>query len=723
MEEVAFRAYLDRWFFRPGETITLMVDTDVAHFDASVGRLASGELPPGSGRLDFRSVSGLRREQLQGRRQPNRAGSSMVVDEGPSLTRGEALTILVWVWGRRLAMGHHQNLVSIHEPVGVSLVCLALDPAGRPQLRLGEQTFRLLAPLAARRWTLVAGGFDPERRVATIGVVEREEGLRAERAEADERPATADLARLGAGSRLVIGGAVGIFDDRADREGAFNGKLAGPVLLREHLPAASLRELARRTTAFSALARRAAGAWDFGRNIASRTVPDVTGHGAGGSLRNLVVRAVTGPHFDGCSPVWKLGETGHDAAYFSEDSLEDASFDADATFELPEGLRSGVYAVSLSAEGALPAYVPFFVGSRERKSRVAVLLPTITYLAYGNDHSGRESERSDDPLGLERCAPYRTELSPEERYLSDHEGLGLSAYDCHLDGEGCRLVSRLRPLLTMSPTYRWWMTGSHRNFSADLHMIGLLEHAGVEYDVLTDHELHAGRASLAPYEVLITGSHPEYASGNLRQAVESHVLAGGHLMYLGGNGFYAVASVPSWSEDVLEIRRSPGGTRPHDPLPGESHHASTGEPGGLWVHRGRPPQSLLGVGFTAQGWGRAPGYKLAGSEQAPAEVRRVLERAGLAGRRGGAVIGSSGSVSAGPPVTRSTGRTRSSGRRREHLSSRRAPAPTGPSTCLRSRSSTSPSHQCRAESPTRGSVRTSHGTDAPPEGSSFPSAR
>ena len=354
---------------------------------------------------------------------------------------------------------------------------------------------------------------------------------------------------------------------------------------------------------------------------------------------------------------------------------------------------------------------------------MAVLLPTITYLAYGNDHSGRESERSHDPLGLERCAPYRTALSPEERYLSDHEGLGFSAYDCHLDGEGCRLVSRLRPLLTMSPTYRWWMTGSHRNFSADLHMIGFLEHAGVEYDVLTDHELHAGRASLAPYEVLITGSHPEYASENLRHAVESHVFAGGHLMYLGGNGFYAVASVPSWSEDVLEIRRSPGGTRPDDPLPGGEpprEHRRTGRSLGA---SGKASAVAARRGLHCQGWGRAAGYRLAGSEEAPAEVRRVLERAGLVGRRG-AVIGSSGLClggAAGDEIDRSD----------EELGT-----PPGTFVIATSAGAHGPEYLLAIEelnlaitpvpsgvTDACGSVPTSHGTDTPREGSSFPSAR
>ncbi|WP_157904919.1 N,N-dimethylformamidase beta subunit family domain-containing protein [Amycolatopsis sp. M39] len=35
---------------------------------------------------------------------------------------------------------------------------------------------------------------------------------------------------------------------------------------------------------------------------------------------------------------------------------------------------------------------------------------------------------------------------------------------------------------------------------------------------------------------------------------------------------------------------------------------STGRPGGLWRHRGRPPQALCGVGFAAQGWGRSEPY-------------------------------------------------------------------------------------------------------------------
>ena len=39
------------------------------------------------------------------------------------------------------------------------------------------------------------------------------------------------------------------------------------------------------------------------------------------------------------------------------------------------------------------------------------------------------------------------------------------------------------------------------------------------------------------------------------------------------------------------------------------HHASTGEPGGLWRFRGRAPQRVAGVGFTAQGFDESLPYR------------------------------------------------------------------------------------------------------------------
>jgi N,N-dimethylformamidase len=80
-------------------------------------------------------------------------------------------------------------------------------------------------------------------------------------------------------------------------------------------------------------------------------------------------------------------------------------------------------------------------------------------------------------------------------------------------------------------------------------------------------------------------------------------------MYLGGNGFYWVTSVDPEKPHVVEVRRGIAGTRAWESPPGEGYHSTTGEPGGLWRYRGRAPNRIAGIGFTAQGWdGRAPGY-------------------------------------------------------------------------------------------------------------------
>ena len=59
----------------------------------------------------------------------------------------------------------------------------------------------------------------------------------------------------------------------------------------------------------------------------------------------------------------------------------------------------------------------------------------------------------------------------------------------------------------------------------------------------------------------------------------------------------------------MEVRRGENGTRPWQAEPGEYHHSTTGERGGLWRYRGRAPQKLVGVGFAAQGFDRSTYFR------------------------------------------------------------------------------------------------------------------
>ena len=121
--------------------------------------------------------------------------------------------------------------------------------------------------------------------------------------------------------------------------------------------------------------------------------------------------------------------------------------------------------------------------------------------------------------------------------------------------------------------------------------------------------MRKGVELLAPYRVLLTGSHPEYWTQEMLDALEGWLARGGRLMYLGGNGFYWVTSIFRSKPHVLEVRRGHAGTGVWRSEPGEVHHASTGEPGGLWRFRGRAPQRVAGVGFTAQGFDESLPYR------------------------------------------------------------------------------------------------------------------
>ena len=233
----------------------------------------------------------------------------------------------------------------------------------------------------------------------------------------------------------------------------------------------------------------------------------------------------------------------------------------------------------------------------------AVLLPTFSYLAYANEHASWEHPISS--AGDASVLP----VTDRDRFMASHRLLSL--YDLHPDGTGCCLSSWRRPVLNMRPGYHLPLIRGPHQFSADLELLHWLEHRQIEVDVLTDDDLHTrGAAALSPYRVVLTGSHPEYYSTQMLDGLDGYLAAGGRLMYLGGNGFYWVTTAPEDDPFLIEVRRGQAGTRVWESAPGEWHQAMTAERGGLWRHRGRSPQSLAGVGFTAQGFDVSLPYRI-----------------------------------------------------------------------------------------------------------------
>lgn len=361
--------------------------------------------------------------------------------------------------------------------------------------------------------------------------------------------------------------------------------------------------------------------YDFSLDMSSDHIVDISGRGHDGVLVNAPTRAVTGHDWDGSECDWTRAKSGYGAIHFHDDDLDDAAWDTDFTLTIPSTARSGAYAVEVvAADGRDTDHITFFVRptswASDNSTKVCLVFSTLTYLAYANErmYDTTRHNTTDIGPGFDMGAAL---ASPELDKMRRRADLGLSLYDRHADGSGVCLSSSRRPILNVRPGYVMWAFSRPREFSADLMMLGFLERAGVPYEILTDHDLHARGAAgaLRGFGAVVTGSHPEYPTPAVLAAYAAYARGGGNLLYLGGNGFYwASALLADGDGDGdgghrLEVRRADAGVRAFT-LPGGEHvHALDGRRGGLWRSRGAPPNALFGVGFCAQGTGPGVPYR------------------------------------------------------------------------------------------------------------------
>lgn len=329
--------------------------------------------------------------------------------------------------------------------------------------------------------------------------------------------------------------------------------------------------------------------WDFAADMRSLTVP--AANGLTGQLINMPLRAVTGPLWDGTVHDWRVDPSHYDAIHFHDDDLADCAWEDDFTWTVPDGLPSGVYAARLTPEDGEAEYIPVFLRPTTPQADAVFLVSTCTYMAYANYRVMNRSNLYEMYLGQ---VP---ELVDSDLYLNLHPELGDSLYTSHSDGSGMAISSRLRPILNMRSN------STLSAFNDDGWIWSFLRHQDIACDMITDEDLdREGPAALAGYRLVITGNHPEYVTTRMWDALLAHRAEGGRLLYLGGNGFYWRVAFHPEIPGVIELRRAEDGSRPWEAQPGEYHHAFTGELGGMWRRLGRPPQTLLGIGFSASGF-------------------------------------------------------------------------------------------------------------------------
>ena len=565
MQDVFIAGYSDKLSARPGETVTFFVSSHAREaFKATLHRSISADPnPDGPGIIEDDASTYFNPSWFASRYQGFTPGSFAQSTIDLQADIKSDLVIKLWFMPKVLVAAD-QTLLAW------GTVSIILDQQGMITAKLADGiSVSTSVAIKCNHWHSL------EFKVAASGVVALDvKSMMTAKADieiAKNSQTEFDLAQM---FPISVKAPVRIAAGFGDARCCFNGKIEAPEILVDG----------------SLIAK-----WDFSQDISSLSVKAIAGPDF--LLRNAPTRGVTGRKWDATEFCWRHKPDHYAAISFHDDDIYDFEWDSDFEFVIPDDMPSGIYIMRIEADGHYDA-MPFFVCPPlgKRRADLCVLVSTFTYTIYGN-HARPDFA----PSWLEKISAW--EAYPNNP--SQYRHYGLSTYNNHTDGSGICHASHKRVLFNLRPGYLTFggaTCSGLRHFQADSHLIAWLHNQNIDYDIITDDELdHDGVTAIAGYKAVVTGSHPEYHTSETLDALRGYRDSGGGLVYLGGNGFYWRIVRHPEDSTLLEIRRSEDGLRAWASEPGEYYNAFDGSYGGLWRRNGRPPQQLVGIGFTAQG--------------------------------------------------------------------------------------------------------------------------
>jgi N,N-dimethylformamidase len=586
--------YPDKVSARGGESISLMLGGPPTSANLKVVRLIQGDPNPAGPGYKEEECDWGHPTSVEISEQFVDYGSCVEVPPADVLNPTGSFTIAFWYYPTYLRQGWN-TLVSKWLPDALSFgifgaektLCAALSQDGRT-----VEWITGMEVISLGCWQFVALTYEPESGETCFYQHFRPGGAGARHRWTPNEDLAVWRQCLSPGkifpgdAPLVWGATYEVRDGIRHHTAHLNGKLGRPMILDTALDLSSIEVLkagADPTTLAPVL-----GHWDFSQQVNGKKVVDVSGHENHGITVNSPGRAVTGPGWD--KSEWYVREGSYarkpedyDAVHFHEDDLEDAQWQPTVTLDVPADAKSGIYAARVQ-NGADEVYLPFVIRPKRSRCDLGFLVPTLTWLAYAVNR-----------------LPYSYTL---DGVLDG----GVCQYSTHRDGSMPYYVTRMRPTRTGNPSLGFERQGAHK-ITSNLYMIDWMEHVGFDYEVFADEDLHAeGVDLLAQYRCVVLGSHPEYWTAEMLDALVRYLSNGGRALYLGGNGLYWVTSLDS-SGNVMEVRKEDGGdynppvVRPR----GEAQHSSSEALGGEWTRRGRSPRGIVGVSYTANVWNSGVG--------------------------------------------------------------------------------------------------------------------
>ncbi|SPJ28975.1 N,N-dimethylformamidase beta subunit family domain-containing protein [Falsiruegeria mediterranea] len=614
MTDARLFGYADPLCAQAGKSVDFMVSAEgTTEVKAELVRLVHGDFnPDGPGFIEELVATDIPTTLPVTRQYTQNGSFARVEDPDGQLAPDGAFTVFAFIWpsmpqGRRSVI---LSRWSVNDSRGYAL---GITPEGKLEFWVGDgkevDQVTADAPLVPKVWVLACASFDPatgEARLRQIDVQNAWNSHIGPVTPYDHNAHVVETLRCKperADAPFLIAGAHEENPERGTFVSLhFNGKLDRSGLIGRALSANEMAALASDEAPHDPVAYwdTTAGYTDTG---IGNVIQDTGPRGLHAVGVNRPVRAMTGWNWQGRDDSFRLNPAQYGGVAYHDDALTDCGWTPTLKWTPPDDLRSGVYALKVSAGEAVDR-IPVIIRPDKPRAKIAVLMSTFTYLAYANEHLSFEAAIA------QAIVAHTPVISGDDLEYNKLQEFGLSTYDHHTDGAGVCYSSWKRPIINIRPGYR--MAGMNFPWAlpADLSLLWWLEHAGYDYDLITDHDLdREGADALRPYKAVLNCTHPEYYSEGMLDATETYLCEGGRIMYLGGNGYYWVTATCPDDPACIEVRKLDSGSRAWQAEPGEGYLASTGERSGLWRNRGRAPQKLVGLGFTTEGMDRSEPFE------------------------------------------------------------------------------------------------------------------
>ena len=615
MAEQKIFGYPNKLSIKQGERVDFHVNCDGSDFaEAQLVRLIHGdEHVDGPGFVEEEIKNDIN-GSWPVEKQFTQLGSYLEVDDPQGHLKIDGnLSLCCFVYSTLPKKGARQTLMGRWDSNTNEGYALGINKEGYLEFWVGDGSevdyITSELPIIDRVWYLVGVSFDAKTGKATLyqeGVMNRYNSLLGKVVPYDFRSHVQTKFRFKQKNRaevpFLIAGSLDNHILRGDFvNDMFHGKLDRPCVCNDVLEREELDVI---RGGGMPPENKIAAYWDTSKGYTKdgikNAVWDIGPHKLNAKGVNHPTRAMTGWNWNGKDDSFRLAPEQYGGIDFHPDAITDCKWAVTNSMVIPKDLKSGAYAIRLrigKGTGLSEEYIVFFVRPSKPSAKLCFLVPTASYLAYANESLSFDAHIIQPMTGQ---PPVVTDIDIE---TYENREFGMSTYDSYEDGAGVCFSSSKRPIINMRPKYRMSSMNITWQFPADLSIVAWIAHQGYDCDFITDEDLdREGLDAIAPYNCVITGTHPEYVSEKMLDAQEDYVAQGGRLIYMGGNGYYWVIAFDEEERACMEVRKLDSGMRAWMAKPGEHYLQTTGEKSGLWRNRGRAPQKLLGVGFIAEGF-------------------------------------------------------------------------------------------------------------------------